>query len=90
MDRRLFAAKNLSRVRGADTGEVLDCRISKEDHLLNMWRPFRHEPFAVETLIGWLLAHERAAQAIRLIMAAKRNGFSEEALRERLREAYGR
>ena len=36
MDRRLFAAKNLSRVRGADTGEVLDCRISKEDHLLNM------------------------------------------------------
>lgn len=60
-----------------------------EDHLLNLWRPFGHEPFAIEALIGWLLAHERAAQAVRLIMAAKLNGFSEEAVRERLRDAYG-
>ena len=92
---RLFAAWP-SGVREAvilslsDAARIPVLEKAAEDHLLSMWRTFRHEPFAVEALIGWLLAHERAAQAVRLIMAAKRNGFSEEALRERLREAYGR
>lgn len=72
-----------------DASQIPALEKAAEDYLLDMWRPFRHEPFAVEVLIGWLLAHERAAQAVRLIMAAKLNGFSEEAVRERLREAYG-
>jgi V/A-type H+-transporting ATPase subunit C len=55
-----------------------------------LFRPLRNEPFAVEVLIGWLLAHEREAGAVRLIMAGKLNGFSQEAIRERLRDAYGR
>ncbi len=61
-----------------------------DDYLLSLFRPFRHEPFAIEALIGWLLAHEREGGAVRLIMAGKRNGFSEYLIRERLREAYGR
>lgn len=73
-----------------DSARIPALEKAGEDYLLGMWRPFRHDPFAVEALIGWLLAHERAAQAVRLIMAAKLNGFSEEALRERLREPYGR
>ena len=91
---RLFASWP-SGVRDAVTRAALDASSvpalekAAEDHLLAMWRPYRYEPFAIEALIGWLLAHERAAQAVRLIMAAKLNGFSEEDLRERLREAYG-
>lgn len=73
----------------ADAGRIPALEKAAEDYLLSLWRPFRHEPFAPEALIGWLLAHERAAQAVRLILAAKLNGFSEETLRERLREAYG-
>ncbi len=61
-----------------------------DDCLLGLFRPFRNEPFAVEALIGWLLAHEREAAAVRLILAGKLNGFPQEIIRERLREAYGR
>jgi len=61
-----------------------------DDFLLGLFRPFRNEPFAVEALIGWLLAHEREAAAVRLILAGKLNGFPQEIIRERLREAYGR
>ncbi len=72
-----------------DASKIPALEKAAEDYLIQLWRPFRHEPFAIEVLIGWLFAHERAAQAVRLIMAAKLNGFSEEAVRERLREAYG-
>ena len=92
---RLFSAwpaavREAVSLSSRDAARIPVLEKAAEDHLLSMWRPFRHEPFTVEALIGWLLAHERAAQAVRLIMAAKLNGFSEEALRERLREAYGR
>ncbi len=61
-----------------------------DDYLLGLFRPLRNEPFAVEALIGWLLAHERETAAVRLILAGKLNGFPQETIRERLREAYGR
>lgn len=61
-----------------------------DDYLLSLFRPYRHEPFAIEALIGWLLSHERESGAVRLIMAGKRNGFPEGLIRERLRDAYGR
>lgn len=61
-----------------------------DDYLIGLFRPYRHEPFAIEVLLGWLLAHEREAAAVRLIMAGKLNDFPEDIIRERLREAYGR
>lgn len=61
-----------------------------DDYLLGLFKPYRIEPFAVEVLIGWLLAHERETTAVRLILSGKRNSFPTEAIRERLREAYGR
>lgn len=60
-----------------------------DDYLISLFRPQRYDPFAIEVLIGWLLAHEREAGAVRLIMAGKLNGFDEGLIRERLREAYG-
>ena len=61
-----------------------------DDYLLALFRPLRNEPFSVEALLGWLLAFEREAGAVRLIMAGKLNGFQQEQIRERLRAAYGR
>ena len=40
-------------------------------------------------LVGYLLAEEREAGAVRLVMAGKQNGFDMEAIRERLRDLYG-
>ncbi len=61
-----------------------------DDWLLGLFRPYRSEPFAVEVLVGWLLAHERETTAVRLILSGKLNGFPVETIRERLRDAYGR
>ncbi|NLM85365.1 MAG: V-type ATPase subunit [Clostridiales bacterium] len=61
-----------------------------DDSLIALYRDSRNEPFSVDVLVGWLLAHEREAGAVRLIIAGKLNGFPQELIRERLREAYGR
>jgi vacuolar-type H+-ATPase subunit C/Vma6 len=61
-----------------------------DDYLLGLFRPYRNEPFAAEVLPGHLLALEREAAAVRLILAGKLNGFETELIRERLREAYVR
>lgn len=61
-----------------------------DDYLLALFRPSRNDPFSLDALLGFLLAHEREAGAVRLILAGKLNGFPAELIRERLREAYGR
>ena len=63
---------------------------ARDDYLLDLFKPKRNEAFAIEALIGNLLAHEREMAAVRLILAGKLNGFSQDSIRERLREAYGR
>lgn len=60
-----------------------------DDHLLELFTPMRFDPFSIEVLIGRLLAHEREAAAVRLIMAGKLNDFPVAMIRERLREVYG-
>ncbi|MDI9520699.1 MAG: V-type ATPase subunit [Bacillota bacterium] len=73
-----------------DSSKIPSLEKKVDDYLLSLFRPYKYEPFAIEVLIGWLLAHEREAGAVRLIMAGKQNDFPEELIRERLREAYGR
>ncbi len=59
-----------------------------DDYLLSLFYPYRAKSDAIETIVGYLLAQEREAAAVRLVMAGKLNGFSAEAIRERLRELY--
>ncbi len=61
-----------------------------DDYLLSLFLPYRLEPLSLEPLIGYLLACERESAAVRLIMAGKANGFAPEAIRERMRDLYGR
>lgn len=61
-----------------------------DDYLLGLFRHYRNEPFAIEVLPGHLLALEREAAAVRLILAGKRSRFDPSLIRERLREAYVR
>lgn len=55
-------------------------------------RPFsklKREALRIEPVAGTILAAEREASAVRLILAGKANGFTPEAVRERLRDLYG-
>ena len=61
-----------------------------DDHLLSMFTPYQTATLSLEPIIGYLLAAEREAAAVRLILAGKANGFPQEAIRERMRDLYGR
>ena len=61
-----------------------------DDYLLSLFIPYRIASLSLEPIIGYLLAVEREAAAVRLILSGKANGFSQEAIRERMRELYGR
>ncbi|MDO5022798.1 MAG: V-type ATPase subunit [Eubacteriales bacterium] len=61
-----------------------------DDALLELFLPFRRQIDKNERLIGHLLMRSREAAAVRLILAGKENGFSHEAILERLRELYAR
>lgn len=60
-----------------------------DDALLALFSPLRYAPLSIEPVIGYLLAREREAAAVRLILSAKANGFPAEAVHERLRALYG-
>ncbi len=92
---RLFAAYGrtvtAALIRAAaDPRAIPALEKAADDYLLGLFRPLRNQPFSTDVLIGWLLAHERETAAVRLILAGKLNGFPQELIRERLREAYGR
>jgi V/A-type H+-transporting ATPase subunit C len=61
-----------------------------DDYMLSLFTPYRIATLTLEPIIGYLLAVEREAAAVRLIMAGKQGGFPQEAIRERMRELYGR
>ena len=59
-----------------------------DDHLLRLIRPGRYDVLGMLPIVGFLLAREREAAAVRLIAAAKAVGAPEEQLASRLRETY--
>lgn len=60
----------------------------REDYLLSIIRPHRYDPLSVLPVVGYLLAREREATAVRLILSARLSGFPSALLEERLREGY--
>ena len=60
-----------------------------DNALLAIFTKDRFNVMRLETVVGYLLAVEREAGAVRLVMAGKQNGFDMEAIRERLRDLYG-
>ena len=61
-----------------------------DDALLAPFAKLRYDALRPEPICGYLLGAEREAAAVRLILAGKLNGFKAEAIRERLRELYGK
>lgn len=61
-----------------------------DNYLLSIFTPYKMRTDTLEPLIGYLLAAQREAAAVRLIMAAKANGFDSQAISERMRDLYGR
>ena len=62
---------------------------SRDDYLLSLVKSRKYDIDTIFPIIGYYLARQREAQAIRLIMTVKRNGLDDGVIAERLRELYG-
>lgn len=59
-----------------------------DNRLIEKIRPQKYETSTIGPLAAWLLARENEIKTIRILLSGKRNGLSDDAIRERLREMY--
>ena len=59
-----------------------------DNRLIEKIQPQKYETTTVSPLAAWLLARENEIKTVRILLSGKRNGLSDDAIRERLREMY--
>lgn len=59
-----------------------------DNRLIEKIRPQKYETSTIGPLSAWLLARENEIKTVRILLSGKRNGLSDDAIRERLREMY--
>lgn len=59
-----------------------------DNRMTETLRPQKYETFSVGPLLGYLVARQNEIKTVRIILTGKQNGFSDEAIRERIRDMY--
>ena len=75
--------------RMLQSGSISALEKARDDYLLSLVKSHRHEVTTIFPVVGYLLARDREAKAVRLILTVKRNGLEDGVIAERLRELYG-
>ena len=71
------------------SGSIAALEKARDDYLLSLVNEHRHEAMTIFPIVGYFLARDREAKAVRLILTVKRNGLDDAVIAERLRELYG-
>lgn len=71
------------------SGNIAALEKTRDDYLLSLVNSHRNEKMTIFPVVGYYLARDREAKAIRLILTVKRNGLDDAVIAERLRELYG-
>lgn len=71
------------------SGNIAMLEKARDDYLLSLVNAHRHETMTIFPIVGYYLARDREAKAVRLILTVKRNGLDDAVIAERLRELYG-
>lgn len=71
------------------TGNIGALERARENYLLSLVSAHKHDIDSVYRIVGYLLARDREAKAVRLIITVKRNGLDDAVIQERLCELYG-
>jgi len=71
------------------SGNISTLEKARDDYLLSLVKSHRHEVMTIFPIVGYLLARDREAKAVRLILTIKRNCLDDGVIAERLRELYG-
>lgn len=59
-----------------------------DNRLIETIRPQKANPFTSGPIVAFYLARENEIKTVRIILTAKQNGFTDDAIRERVREMY--
>ncbi len=70
------------------TGDLSAVSKHRDSCLMRMIKAHKWETESILPVIGYMLAREQEAQAVRIIITLKRNGFKQDDILERLRELY--
>lgn len=71
------------------TGNIAALEQARDNFLLSLVNTHRHDTMTIFPIVGYYLARDREAKAVRLIFTVKRNGLDDVVIAERLRELYG-
>lgn len=71
------------------SGNISMLEKTRDDYLLSLVNEHRHDVMTIFPVVGYYLARDREAKALRLIVTVKRNGLDDGVILERLRELYG-
>lgn len=71
------------------SGNIAMVEKARDNYLLSLVNNHRHDVMTIFPIVGYFLAREREAKAIRMILTVKRNGLDDSVITERLRELYG-
>ena len=59
-----------------------------DNRMIETLKSQKYETFSVGPLLGYLIARENEIKTVRIILTGKQNGFTDDAIRERIREMY--
>lgn len=71
------------------TGNIGEVEKARDNYLMSLISAHRHDAMSLYPVVGYILAKEREAQNVRLILTVKRNGLNESVIAERLVKLYG-
>ena len=71
------------------TGSIGEVEKARDDYLMSLISAHKHDAMSLYPVVGYIIAKEREAQNVRLILTVKRNGLSENVIAERLVKLYG-
>mgnify|MGYP000934663805 CR=1 FL=1 len=72
----------------AKTGSLYMMEKARDDYLLSLLKEQRHDMFGIGPLMGYYIARQREAAAVRLVMTAKLGGVEMDVAASRLKELY--
>ena len=71
------------------TGNIGEVEKARDNYLMSLIAVHRHDAMSLYPVVGYIIAKEREAQNVRLILTVKRNGLNESVIAERLVKLYG-
>lgn len=70
------------------TGSLYMLEKTRDDYLLSLLEKHRHDMFGIGPLMGYYVAKQREAAAVRMVMTAKQGGIDADVVAKRLKELY--